>query len=79
MNDEQVDQLSESILRIAHGPGGYATGFESLVIALCGTTPDARHPGEIRPVVGSLDRIAEGLDSVAAAIREHADAVRESR
>ena len=79
MNDEQVDQLCESILRIAHGPGEYATGFESLVMALCGTATDSRHPGEIRPVVGSLDRIAEGLESVAEAIREQTEAVRESR
>lgn len=77
MTDEQVSDLCESILRIAHGPGEYASGFESLVMAICGPASDGRHPGEVRPLVDSLDRIATGLESIAAAITDHAEAIRE--
>lgn len=79
MTNEQLNDLCESILRISHGPGAYATGFESLVMAICGPATDSRHPGESRPLVDSLDRIATGLESIAAAIRDHTVMVMENQ
>lgn len=69
-----LDNVAEAARRIAHGDS-YPTGFESLVMALCGEGHDGRNPGSDRPVVYSLDRIADGLQAIAEAITAHTEAI----